>query len=102
MLASERMRNLLRTARERYQLVIVDAPPLVAVADALPLLPEVTGVLVVVRLGHTRRGDAFRLGRRLRQLRTGALGVVVNHGGQVRALYRSYPEQAMAAQGVPV
>ena len=89
LLASDRMRELLRVAQEQYELVVVDAPPLLAVADAVPLLPEVSGALVVVRIGHTGRSDALKLAERLRNLRARPLGVVANHSQRTEPVYRS-------------
>jgi capsular exopolysaccharide synthesis family protein len=78
LLTSDRMRKALREAEERFDAVIVDSPPAGLVADAIPLLRMVGGVLVVTKLGRLRR-------RRLEQLRmqlelSGAhvLGVVLN------------------------
>ncbi len=51
-------------ARSRADVVIVDTSPLGEVGDALRLLDHVDRLLVVVRLGHTRRA-AFKLVRDL-------------------------------------
>lgn len=101
LLASERMRQLLVVAKERYGLVVIDTPPLLAVSDAVSLLPEVSGAVVVVRIGHTTRNDAYLLAERLRNLRVRPLGVVVNNSEQVEALYSSYVESAPARRAIP-
>ncbi|RZT87896.1 capsular exopolysaccharide synthesis family protein [Pseudonocardia sediminis] len=49
MLESEQMRAVLRDARNRYDTVLLDAPPLVPVADGLALSKLGDGVLCVVR-----------------------------------------------------
>jgi Mrp family chromosome partitioning ATPase len=99
--ASERIRQLLRAAEERYELVVIDAPPLLAVADAAPLAPAVSGTLVVVRIGHTARSDAHRLAERLWLLRARALGVVVNYSERSEALDRFYAERRAARGAIP-
>jgi polysaccharide biosynthesis transport protein len=101
LLASERMRQLLVVAKERYGLVVIDTPPLLAVSDAVSLLPEVSGAVVVVRIGHTTRNDAYLLAERLRNLRVRPVGVVVNNSEQVEALYSSYVESAPARNAIP-
>ena len=101
LLDSERMRQLLLVAQERYGLVVIDAPPLLAVADAVPLLPEVSGALVVVRIGHTRRDDAYLLAERLRNLRARPLGVVVNNAERVDAPYNSYAADPADRRAIP-
>ena len=93
LLASERMRQLLLVAEDRYGLVIIDTPPLLAVADAVPLAPDAGGVLVVLRVGHTRREDAVRLADRLRNFRIRPLGVVVTNANQVETLHSSHAER---------
>jgi polysaccharide biosynthesis transport protein len=101
LLASERMRQLLLVAKERYGLVVVDSPPLLAVSDAVSLLPEVSGALVVVRIGHTTRNDAYLLAERLRNVRVRPLGVVVNNSEQAEALYSSYAESPTDRRAIP-
>ena len=49
----EKFALLLSRLREAYDLVVVDAPPLLPVADARSLVPLVDGVVVVVQWGQT-------------------------------------------------
>ena len=77
LLSSAAMRQLLAAAAEDYDLVLVDTPPVLPVADAAGLAGLVDGVLLVARHGRTR---AERLARARAQLdRAGAstLGVVL-------------------------
>jgi len=55
LLESPRFENLLRQAREQYDLVILDTPPLVPVFDAVVLSRLVDGVLIVVSAHETPR-----------------------------------------------
>jgi capsular exopolysaccharide synthesis family protein len=55
LLESEAMSRLLTWAEENYELVVVDTPPLSIVADAVPLIKQVDGVIVVSRLGRGTR-----------------------------------------------
>jgi Mrp family chromosome partitioning ATPase len=59
--------------------VIIDTPPLLAVADALPLLGSVDATIVVARIGATNRSAARRV-REIIDRIPGAslLGVVAN------------------------
>src|SRR5207247_11471679 len=45
-LASERMSEFLDQLQEEYDIVIIDSPPLLAVSDAVPLLPSADGLLL--------------------------------------------------------
>lgn len=53
LLHSAQMKEFIRTVRESYDLVIVDAPPLYSIADAQILANYVDAVLLCVRAGHT-------------------------------------------------
>ena len=61
LIISETMRDVLRIASEEYELVIIDTPP-TAVSDAVPLISEVSGVLVVARLEQHDPGCRDRSG----------------------------------------
>jgi succinoglycan biosynthesis transport protein ExoP len=78
LLATNRMRELLREAEANYELVIVDAPPVTMVSDAIPLLSMVSGIIVVSRLGSNTRPLMKRLDEQLQRLETPALGLVAN------------------------
>ena len=78
LLESERMREVLRSAEQRYDLVVLDTPPASVVSDVVPLVREVSGVIVVARLGRTMRDAAVRLAQQLSNLDARVLGVVVN------------------------
>lgn len=71
LMASERMPALLAEAREAYDIVLMDTPPVLAVADAVPLLERFDSVLLVARLSRTTRHAA----REFRQLVTRLAGV---------------------------
>jgi len=53
LLRTERLRGLLASLREDYEVVILDCAPLLSVSDALDLLPHVDAALLCVRVGHT-------------------------------------------------
>ena len=55
LLESPRFESLLQEAREQYDLVIIDTPPLVPVFDAVVLSRLVDGVLIVVAAHETPR-----------------------------------------------
>lgn len=54
MLASARMEEVLEKLKEQYDCIIIDSPPVMAVADSLILAPRVDGVLLVVRYEKTK------------------------------------------------
>jgi receptor protein-tyrosine kinase len=78
LLESRAMERLLAWAREHYELVVIDTPPLLVVSDTISLLKHVDGVVIVSRLGLSTRDSAEHLREQLHNLGAPVLGVVVN------------------------
>jgi Mrp family chromosome partitioning ATPase/capsular polysaccharide biosynthesis protein len=79
LLGSSAMAALVRSAAEEFDHVLIDAPPPLMVSDAMPLLGEVDGIVLVARVGHTREASAKRLVQLLaRNPNASVLGVVAN------------------------
>jgi polysaccharide biosynthesis transport protein len=99
LLESQTMKELIADAEKTYDLVVIDTPPILAVADAIPLISIVSGVLVVSGLGVTTRHSAGDLIEQLLRLRAPTLGLVVNfaQGGQQRSY--GYGRPAEIASG---
>lgn len=70
--------DLIRRLRSSYDFVIIDAPPLLPVADASVLAQLTDGAIVVVRHGHTTRDQVAEAITRLAQVGGKVYGVVVN------------------------
>jgi capsular exopolysaccharide synthesis family protein len=75
---SQAMASLLSDARDSYDLVVIDTPPLVLLPDAFPLLRQADGVLIVSRLGENRRDVAARLQETLASVEAPVIGVIAN------------------------
>jgi capsular exopolysaccharide synthesis family protein len=95
LIGSDAMRGVLEKLGLQYDLVVVDAPPISIVSDAIPVTKEVSGILTVSRLNMTDRQAARRLASQLDNLGACHLGVVVNSsgsdGGYGYGYYRRYP-----------
>lgn len=87
---SDQMKNLISQAEEKYEFVIVDTPPVLVVADAIPLLFEVSGVLVVSGLGVATRSSAADLAEQLDRLGAPTLGLVANFAEHTGRSYEGY------------
>ena len=82
LLDSDRMRDVLLELHARFDMVIVDSPPLPVLSDALPLVNQVDGVIAVSAIGMTKQ-DGIRDFMRLIGLHGGnLLGVVINFAGR--------------------
>ncbi|WP_435770493.1 polysaccharide biosynthesis tyrosine autokinase [Nocardioides sp. SYSU DS0651] len=77
-LQSKITQDLIRRLRSSYDMVIIDAPPLLPVADASVLAKLADGVIVVVRHGKTTRDQVGEAIKRLDQVGARLYGVVVN------------------------
>jgi non-specific protein-tyrosine kinase len=60
LLSSNAMADLLRRLEGRYDLVLLDAPPLLPVTDAAVLAAETSGALLIARYGSTTRDQLAR------------------------------------------
>ncbi len=70
--------DLIKALREEYDMVIIDAPPLLPVADASVLATLADGVILVVKHGRTTRDQLGEAIARLNQVGGRLFGVVVN------------------------
>ncbi len=78
LIESHAMQTVLEQAKSKYDLIVIDTPPLTAVSDAFPLLRRVDGVIIVGRVGRNRRDVAERLHETLTGAGAPLLGVVAN------------------------
>jgi succinoglycan biosynthesis transport protein ExoP len=78
MLASRRARELFRELAERFDLVLIDSPPVLPVADAMILTTYADGVLLVVASAQTRRAELQRTTEKLAQANAPVVGMVLN------------------------
>jgi capsular exopolysaccharide synthesis family protein len=93
------MSDLMTAARESADFVIVDAPPVVPVSDTRVLLQldEIDGVVVVGRVGVTRRDRARETSRILAQAGRRIFGLVIT--GAPRVGRSSYYDEVSSDNG---
>jgi succinoglycan biosynthesis transport protein ExoP len=89
LLESDRFRDLLAELREQFDVVVIDGPPVLAVADASTLAALADSVLLVVELGSARRREIRQCMQRLALVDAHCIGVVVNRV-KTRAGHRYY------------
>ena len=78
LLAGHRMRSLVDDLAKRFDIVLIDSPPVLPVADALILSGYADAVLLVVAAGHTRRAELRRAVGKLAQASAPVVGAVLN------------------------
>jgi receptor protein-tyrosine kinase len=78
LLTSSHMFSLLDGLRAKNDFVLVDAPPLLPVADSTGLSVYMDGVLLSVRYGSTRRDQLQQAAATLERVGATTLGVILN------------------------
>lgn len=76
LLNSKRMGQLLDWTREKFDIIVLDAPPVLAVSDVQVLVPRSDGVVVVANMGKTLKGDLKRTVEVLKLAKAKILGSV--------------------------
>ena len=95
LLSSPAMEDLLKKLKTRFDYLVLDSPPLLAVTDATVLSAIVDGVVLVVESGVTPRNAVIRSFRMLHDAGGRVLGTVINkidlrHDGYYGYSYRGY------------
>lgn len=79
LMGSGRMEEIISTLSSQADVVLFDAPPVVAVTDATVLGTKVDGVLLVLSAGHTRRDQAQRARELLERVHVRIVGAVLTN-----------------------
>jgi capsular exopolysaccharide synthesis family protein len=61
LISSAAMRQVIATLEDQSDLVIIDTPAALAVSDAVPLMPNVSGIVLVARMNRSSRDTVRRL-----------------------------------------
>ena len=79
LLGSKGMKTLLEQAKDEYDVIILDTPPVLAVTDAQVLANLTDGVVLVVSSGKTETDAAIKAKELLESAKAKILGVVLNN-----------------------
>ncbi len=82
LLGSPEMFALIRYLAQQFDLVLLDTPPLLTVADAAVLAPAVDGVMLVVARAQARREAVQAAHQQLAKVKARSVGLVVNRAEQ--------------------
>jgi succinoglycan biosynthesis transport protein ExoP len=78
LLSGQRMKSVIAALGEQFDLVLIDSPPVLPVADAMILSGYADAVLLVVAAGQTRRTELRRTTEKLAQASVPVVGAVLN------------------------
>jgi capsular exopolysaccharide synthesis family protein len=94
LLGSQHMRDLLDALRDRYDVVLIDAPPVLPVTDAVATATACDGAVLVVRHGKIKLDQLASAVQGLRSADVPVLGTVLNgaplRGKQSYYYYQEY------------
>ncbi len=78
LLGSKRMGSVIDALKERADIILCDAPPILAATDAVVLATKVDGVLLVVSAGETKRDNLRNGVATLQKVNAPIVGAVLN------------------------
>ena len=85
-LGSKRMEEILAALQKRADLVLIDAPPILAATDATALGMKTDGVLLIVQAGHTSREHLEQAKDKLEKAHVRIVGVALTHAPTDKSL----------------
>jgi capsular exopolysaccharide synthesis family protein len=93
LLAARKMDEVIARLAQEAEVILFDAPPVVAVTDASLLASKVDGVLLVVKAGNTRRDHVRAAKSRLEKVNANLVGAVLLNAPFDASLERYYSSQ---------
>lgn len=91
LLGSTRMETFINNVSKEFDFVILDAPPVLPVTDAMVMTKLVDGVIFVLKYGHVPREMAIKAKESLEMVGAKILGAVINSiPGKNMGYYRNY------------
>lgn len=90
LLGTEKMETIIHAMLDKFDTVVIDSPPVLAVTDASVLVQKVDGVILVVKPGQTKLAAIRQSYEQLRRAGAKVLGVVLNGIELKRSRYYYY------------
>ena len=78
LLSSQKMKGFIEDVGKKYDYVILDTPPIIAFTDALTLVTEKTGVILVISSEETTIENCKKSKQLLLNINAGIIGIVLN------------------------
>lgn len=89
-LASSRMDEAITSLKKKYEIILIDSPPLLAVTDSFVLTKFADQFILVVRSGKTEKGGLDRSLDQMKQVNVNLSGVVVNDVDESNSYGKGY------------
>lgn len=78
LLEHESMDEFIKEVRDEFDVVLLDCPPLLPVADSMVLAKKADGVILVYQAGMITKNSLFRAKERLETVKASIMGIVLN------------------------
>ena len=88
-LASQEMKRFIQEAKDQFDVILFDSPPVIAVTDAAILSADVDGVVLVVKAHQTHRDAVRRAKTLLENVSANIFGSLLN-GVKIEKTYGTY------------
>lgn len=98
-LGSEPMADFLKEASQQYDYIIIDTPPVNVVSDALPVIRESDGVVLIVRAYSSTHPELQKALDSLKFIDAKILGFVVNFEQEKSSKYGYYSKYGYSRYG---
>ncbi len=79
LISSSKMAKAIATLKSKADIVLFDAPPVIAVTDAALLASKLDGVLLVISAGHTKREHTAQAKELLEKIKVRIVGTVLTN-----------------------
>ena len=89
-LGSNRMSFLLSYLNRRFDILVMDTPPILPASDALLLAPQIDGVVLIVKAGQSNREMIKKAVEQIRTAQANLIGVVLNQVDVKKEGYYKY------------
>ncbi len=93
LVGSRRMSDVIKHLQQHAEIVLFDAPPVIAVTDAAVLASKVDAVLLVVSAGKTKRDHAKKAKAMLDKVNAHLIGTVLTNVKGEGSMYQYYSNE---------
>ena len=90
LLLTARFKQILTELEARYDFILLDSPPVLAVTDAVVLSHISSGVMLIAQAGKTQRDEIAMASRQFRDVNAPILGVIMNDMDLTQRRYGYY------------
>ncbi len=78
LISSREFKSLLNDLKEEYDYIIIDSAPINIISDAISILGDVDGIILVARYRKTKKRSVYSVCKKINQANGKLLGVVFN------------------------